>query len=168
MDKNERYTPLWLLPLILELFDGVIDTDPAAEPTNRMGDKNFYTIQNETFNHGWWCNVWLNPPYNPSGELIKWTMELLRQFESCEHIDQALYLVPAKTETRYFRLLEKYPVLFFNKRLKFDMPAEQNKPQQGAMFPSALFYLGPNVDKFDQVFGEYGRVYVRYEQQGRS
>lgn len=159
MDKNERYTPLWLKPLILELFDGVIDTDPAAEPTNRMGAKTFYT-QNG-LDCPWIGNVWLNPPYNPSGVLVDWTMELLRQYEN-ETVDQALYLIPAKVETAYFRLLSNYPVLFFNRRLKFDMPPEQGKPQQGAMFPSALFYLGPNVDKFAQVFGEYGRVYVQY------
>lgn len=75
------------------------------------------------------------------------------------HTGEGLYLVPSRTETAWWRRLQAWcdwsllwssPSL--GARLRFD------DGKNTAPFPSTVFYKGPNVGKFLDVFGPHGTM----------
>jgi hypothetical protein len=62
--------------------------------------------------------------------------------------DQAILLVPARTDTQWFAPLfnQRYALAFISGRLHF------NEADNGATFPSVLVYAGANVDRFYLIF----------------
>ncbi|MEM9067158.1 MAG: hypothetical protein AAGE52_01590 [Myxococcota bacterium] len=82
---------------------------------------------------------------------------------------EAIYLVPARTETKWWHsllatsdasLLWSSPTL--GSRVHFELP-DGTKPKGGAAFPSSVFYRGPNVERFREVFGPHGELIQRAE-----
>ncbi len=70
---------------------------------------------------------------------------------------QAVLLVNNATDTDWFQaLLRRYPVCFIDGRVKFYRLDIQKEPS--ARQGQAFFYAGPNVDRFQEVFGQFGVV----------
>jgi phage N-6-adenine-methyltransferase len=69
---NEWYTPLSVYEPLNREFN--FTTDAAAEPTNRLGCKVFFTKQQNGLESSKWVgNVWINPPYSdPVYPVYKW------------------------------------------------------------------------------------------------
>jgi hypothetical protein len=99
--------------------------------------------------------VFCNPPYGRG--IDRWLAKLATA-------DEALALVPARTDTRWFHAhaWTADAILFVERRLHFsgaDTPAP---------FPSALYYLAPkgkditsDLDSFRACFGHLGKVLVQ-------
>jgi hypothetical protein len=98
----------------------------------------------------WSGKVYMNPPYGT--EIKFWVEKLVNHFIHVD-IEQAIALLPARTDTKWFRKLSDYPVCFVNGRLKF------GDATNSAPFPSAIFALGISSNKFAQHFEHIGRIY---------
>ena len=66
-------------------------------------------------------------------------------------ISEAVALVPARVDTRWFARLDHYPQCHFRGRLRFNGAGT-------APFPSAVVYLGANVDGFVAAYRPFGRM----------
>lgn len=71
---------------------------------------------------------------------------------------EVVQLVPARFDTGWWRQLRAAAacVAVVRGRLRFIRPRRKRSP---ALFPSALFYLGPRSDEFEALFSELADVY---------
>lgn len=157
-DSDEWYTPGWVIEAATAVM-GQIDLDPAscelAQETVQAGL--YWTKRQDGCRVGWFGRVWLNPPYSAPGAFVD---KLIEEY-TAGNVKQACVLLNNATETRWFqRLLARFPVCFFNQRLAF---WRHDHEDVGARQGQALFYLGPDVEKFVEVFGEHGIVVKRLD-----
>lgn len=151
----EWYTPQEIARRIWRVM-GSIDLDPCSTviANTVIGASRFYEAAG--LEQDWTAStVYLNPPYG--NEISAWVERLLAAVNSHE-VKEAIALLPARTDTAWFRLLRDYPRCFLFGRLKFWTP---NGTINSAPFPSMMVYFGQDVSQFASVFGEVGDVYVR-------
>ena len=134
---------------------GGIDLDPCS---NNHGSPNvpaahYYTQDDDGLSQRWLGRVYMNPPY---GRAIGSWVEKLDGHHRMGDVPEAIALVPARTDTAWFRVLREYPVCFLAGRLRF------SGSSTGAPFPSGVFYLGLRLAAFAQQFTDIGDVYIRY------
>lgn len=161
----EWYTPAHIVERVEYLF-GRIDLDPCS---NAKGDaanvpaRVHFTRDDNGLAQSWRIDphtddygdeslavrVYMNPPYGD--EIGAWVDRLVRAYESGE-ITEGVALLPARVDTAWWRKLRAYAVCFVAGRLKFS-GAENSAP-----FPSAIVYLGSDVDGFNDAFSEIGEV----------
>lgn len=154
-DGDEWYTPAKYVEAA-RLVMGGIDLDPASciAANETVQAEAFYTQACNGLKCQWFGRVWLNPPYSETGDWIAHLADLYQR----GHIDEAIVLVNAKTEAGWFDLLwEVSPVVCLVRgRISF-IPGDGGKSQTGYM-GQAIGYLGPNTEKFREVFGQFGRL----------
>lgn len=93
--------------------------------------------------------VYVNPPYGRA--LGAWSEKIVAEAKKGTEM---IVLVPSRTDTRWFQRLfyECDRICFWKGRITFEgAPAP-------APFPSAVFYFGPRVDDFSEVFNDCGIV----------
>jgi len=156
-DSYEWFTPIEIIESA-RIVMGSINLDPAScEEANKIiNADNFYTKETDGLNIQWSKNIWLNPPYSMPHIKI-FTQKAMCEYEKGK-ISQALILVNNATDTNWFQSLFKYPVCFFDGRVKFWNP---NKNNLGARQGQAIFYLGNNTGNFINEFGKYGTLLCR-------
>ena len=146
---GDWYTPPEIVEAVRELF-GIIDLDPCSnshEAPNVPALVHF-TREDDGLSRPWFGRVYLNPPY---GKGIGPWIEKVREEHEAGRVTAAVVLVKAATDTRWFRVLsERYPRCEVAGRLKF------SGCKNPAPFPSVLFYLGDEVQRFADVFGRFG------------
>jgi phage N-6-adenine-methyltransferase len=163
-ESKEWYTPQKVIDATLAVLNQ-IDLDPCAEtvPYSRLYNipaSRHYTKVDDGLSKEWIGTVYMNPPYGD--EIPLWVAKLVEQHEQWGRVTQAIMLVPARTDTVWFRMLRDYPVCFVTGRLNFRTPADREQgPGQSSPFPSAIFALGVPRKLFLQVFGQLGDVYER-------
>lgn len=81
--------------------------------------------------------AYVNPPYS---QLLAWAKKAIDELTNGS-LDEAIFLIPARTDTKAFRLLAEgaYKIWFFPRRLKFWADGKPSKDT--APFPSALIWL---------------------------
>lgn len=148
----EHYTPTEIVRAVVRCM-GRIDLDPCSNPERNIVPATIhYTAKEDGLRQVWRGNVYMNPPY---GRVIKtWIEKMIEEYKR-GFVIQAIALVPARTDTEWFSLLEPYTVCFVRGRLKFSGDGNRS----AAPFPSAIAYLGDNDRKFADVFSEYGSIY---------
>lgn len=173
----EWYTPPWVLYLALACL-GRIDLDPCANPQKSVPAIRHYVgtagqdglllpwgEQVEDVVAGQLCTVWahpftvfLNPPW---GDIGAWAGRLEQEYLA-GHLSAALLLVPVRTERPWFQALHRWPVWFPNERIHYckEQPDGSLKEERGIAHASCLFYLGPDLDRFERAFGDRGQIYV--------
>jgi len=148
-NTGDWYTPPEIVEAVRELF-GIIDLDPCSnshEAPNVPALVHF-TREDDGLSRPWSGRVYLNPPY---GKGIGPWIEKVREEYEAGRVTAAVVLVKAATDTRWFRLLsERYPRCEVAGRLKF------SGCKAPAPFPSVLFYLGDEVQRFADVFARFG------------
>jgi len=157
MGKTDEWlTPPEVVDRVVELL-GEIDLDPCAETdvNPNVPAKAHVTKKNDGLNQMWWGRVFMNPPYGR--RIIEWVDHLLAEFRS-DPTMEAIALLPAKTDTIYFKLLRDYPRCFVDHRLSFDGNGCGRCP-----FPSMIVYLGPRTEEFASIFSGLGDIYVLKE-----
>ena len=160
-ESNEWYTPKRYIDAARALM-GKIDVDPAScEEANRIiKAEKFYTIDDSGLNHLWLDKVWLNPPYGltegKSNQEI-WSRELIDRYNAGE-VTEAVLLVNANTEAKWFQPLYEYLICFTDHRIRFySSDDEANQPTQG----NALVYFGMQRKRFIEIFSHFGVVVER-------
>lgn len=164
--SNEWYTPAKYIEAARVLMGG-IDLDPASsiEANRTVQAELYFTIHDDSLPLAWCkrdgtpARVWLNPPYgkraNHSNQKL-WSQKLIREY-SKGNISQAVLLVNAATDTKFFVPLWNYPICFTDHRIHFNSPAgtpSKRQPTHGSVF----VYFGPNVAAFADVFGQFGHI----------
>ena len=160
--SNEWYTPARYIEAARQVM-GSIDTDPASNPTanKTIRAATYYTIETNGLDKPWHGNVWLNPPYGREGGESNqdvWSARLIEQYQA-GITKQAVLLVNAVTDRRWFQPLWNYPICFTNHRISFyDPQGEYGQPTHG----NALVYLGGHIERFASVFSQFGVIAVRW------
>lgn len=158
--SNEWYTPAEYVNAAREVM-GAIDLDPAS---NALANETvqadyFYTEADDGLAQEWRGRVFLNPPYGVTDGKSNagvWARKLIAEYDA-GHVNEAVLLVNANTERKWFAPLWNFPICFTSDRIKFYTPDGIGaQPIDG----NALVYLGANVRGFADVFRQFGPVVV--------
>jgi len=146
--NGDWQTPPEVIERVIAVL-GAIDLDPCSnshDDPNVPAAKHF-TEEDDGLAQEWRGRVYMNPPY---GRVIgKWVEKLVEEFEA-GRVTQAIALVPARTDTRWFKRFRAFPRCFVQGRLKFVGAAA------GAPFPSAIIGVGVSVEALAEGFGDIG------------
>lgn len=144
---SEWTTPSDIIENVLAVL-GVIDVDPCSDEANTVPASLHFHERENGLEELWKGRIYMNPPY---GNVIQsWVEKLIAEYE-CGNVAEAMALVPARTDTDWFRMLWLFPICFIYHRLKF------GDGENSAPFPSCMAYLGKNVDRFKEVFQFVGQ-----------
>lgn len=152
----EHYTPRHVLDAVIGCI-GEIELDPCSNSKEEpnVPAKRHFTLEDDGLSLDWKAEtLFMNPPY---GKKIEPWIEKLVSSHRSGSVVSALALVPARTDTQWFKRLRDYPVCFVEGRITF-VGNEDPAP-----FPSAIFYLGDRRDKFFQAFQQLGDIWERIE-----
>lgn len=158
----EYYTPIKIVEAAREVM-GSIDLDPASseQANERIKAERIYTkdlgvyrTSIGSFNRGWHGNIWLNHPFSRKENKL-WITKLIREYQN-NHITQACCITYAATSEIWFQPLLHYPQCFLSPRTNYYLPDGSLK--KGVTKGSVVTYLGSNVEKFNDVFSEFGVV----------
>ncbi len=157
----EWYTPVEYIKAARNVMNGTIELDPAScEIANHIVQATrYYDVKMNGLLQSWQArSLWLNPPYgrgdaNRSNQEI-WTCKLIAEYEA-GNVEEAILLVNAATDTGWFQRLWAYPICFVVYRINFYSPSgETGGPTHGSVF----VYFGEHVERFREVFSQFGRV----------
>jgi ParB family chromosome partitioning protein len=163
--SNEWYTPSYIIEAAREIM-GSIDLDPAScNAANQIVKATtFYTEQEDGLSRPWFGNVWCNPPFTAMTScpmpMFTWGRKLVEEYQK-GHVEQAILLVMACIKQKWFHTLwsmEDYPVCFSRKRIYFHRPGGALQELRES---TCLIYLGPNQQKFIDVFSQFGTIAKR-------
>ena len=148
-------TPPEFVGDVLKYF-GTLDLDPCCndEDNPNVPARKVYTEKTNGLAHEWIADsVFMNHPYSNSKE---WVPYAVSQYE-LGHAKEMILLIKLDVSTKWWRSVSQYSWIAINKRLKF------GDGKGAAPFQSAIIYLGKNLDRFNDVFGKYGTLYVPHE-----
>ena len=151
-ESDQWNTPKLVLERAVAML-GTIDLDPCSNDarTPNVPAAQHYTLKDDGLSREWKGRVFLNPPYGRT--IGEWTGRLNESYRT-QSVSEALALVPARTDARWFTELRPYHRCFIRGRLKF------GDATNSAPFPSAVFYLGPRAEQFAETFADIGDVYA--------
>lgn len=148
----EWYTPGRIIDRVVDVF-GHIDLDPCSnsnDPTQaNVPALNYWTQADDGLTQLWHGKVYMNPPYGD--EIGAWVERMIKAYQTGE-VYEAIALLPARTDTAWFQPLFDYTICFVRGRLKF------SGSENSAPFPSAVVYLGADVESFTDWFSDTGRI----------
>lgn len=152
----EHYTPAKIVDLVVACF-GAIDLDPCSNSheTPAVPARGHFTAADDGLTREWHGRIYMNPPYGHR-VIDPWIDKLVTEY-TAGRITEAIALVPARTDTQWFRALRDYPRCFVTGRLRFV------GSRHSAPFPSALVYLGADRGRFCRTFAGLGDVWQRIE-----
>jgi transcriptional regulator with XRE-family HTH domain len=162
-ETDEWYTPKEIIESVLKVFGGQIDVDPCSNSSTDpiIPAELHFTKEDNGLSKPWVGKIYMNPPYGR--EIKDWVLKLIEEKEK-GNIEEAIALVPARTDTEWFTAFDPHPWCAVKGRLKFsDNP-------NSAPFPSAIFYLGRDEDlegleRFFREFCKHGIIYQTIQQQ---
>lgn len=149
----EWNTPHHIIKPVLKILR-TVDLDPCSNSMTfpNIPAEKHYTRAENGLTKTWEGRVYMNPPYGR--EIIDWVKKLHSEYRA-NHVVEAVALLPARTDTAWFRLLRDYPKCFIHGRLRF------GDAVHSAPFPSVIVYFGRKRARFQQVFSDLGDVYIR-------
>lgn len=152
----EWFTPPHIVEAVREVFDGSINLDPASnlEANKIIRAEKFFTIEDDALSHEWHGKIFLNPPYSRS--LLPRFVQKLRAERIMQHVDEAIVLTNAATETEWFEQLAAIATgfCFPRGRIKFIRPDGTASDQP--TFGQVVTYVGCRNEKFFDVFKDFG------------
>ena len=159
--SQEWHTPEEYAEAVREVL-GDIDLDPASSETANevIRAERFYCAEDDGLTRPWGGRVFLNPPYgrdqHGDSSQAKWSEKLVTEYRE-GNVEAAILLVNQATYCQWFEDLWSFPICFPRRRLKFRGPGRKDN-NQPAKIGSVCVYLGPDADRFVQVFKKFGRV----------
>jgi DNA N-6-adenine-methyltransferase Dam len=129
---------------------GAIDLDPASHVVAQRTVRatRFYTRHDGGLAQPWHGRIWLNPPYTQP--LIAQFIDKLVVEVSASRVTEAIMLTHNYTDTSWFHAAAAHAG-----RIRFsDIDGYECTPTQG----QAFFYFGPQLDRFAEVFRQFGLV----------
>jgi ParB family chromosome partitioning protein len=161
--ETEWYTPTPILEAAYEVMGG-IDLDPASSDAQQtqttVKASQYFTIVDNGLERPWRGRVWLNPPY-ARGWIDVFVAKMVASYRSGE-MQTGIMLTNSATETNWWQTAANAcdAMCFHKGRVRF-FKVMENKLTTGASAPShphTLFYFGPDIARFVQVFGRLGLV----------
>ena len=155
----EWYTPAEYIKAAREVMTS-IELDPAScEIANRVvRATKYYDVKTNGLLQPWQArSLWLNPPYGRTDSRSNqeiWSCKLIAEHEA-ENVEEAILLVNAATDTEWFHRLWTYSICFVKQRINFYSPEGDTG---GPTHASAFVYFGTHVERFREVFSQFGRV----------
>lgn len=145
--SDEWNTPSEIVALAEKVL-GRIDLDPCCnDGTPNVPAKSVFRRSDNGLAHEWKGAVYMNPPY---GDAVgAWAEKLVSEYKA-GRTKQAIALVAARVDTKWFYKFSPFTICFISGRLKF------GGSDNSATFPSAAIYIGPGRDKFLKVFSDVG------------
>lgn len=139
---------------------GEIELDVASHANaNRVVKaEKFFTIHDEALHIPWTARtVWMNPPYSLSRAF---TQKLVKHHEAGSVGEAVAFLSARSVGDRWFHDQDvwRYPLCFRKGRAQFDGPDGKGS---SAQFGHMWLYLGPQVDRFQELFSPLGAVVVK-------
>lgn len=158
--NNEWYTPHKYIEAAREVMGG-IDLDPAscALANETVQAKQYYTKEDNGLMQPWYGHVWMNPPFgktnNGNSNLISFLRKLIICYQNGQ-IQCAVALAPSNIDASWFQWLWEYPICFTDHEVDFYETIPHKR--RAHIFGTIFVYLGPNEDRFIEVFSRFGRV----------
>lgn len=152
----EWFTPIHVLDRVQRVL-GVIDLDPCSDMAHSVPAVRSFVKDDDGLSQEWGTidapsRVFLNPPYGRGSVMPRWIDKMWQEYHS-GRVVEVIALIPARTETAWFRTLwQAKAICFWYGRIQFGT-STINAP-----LPSALVYLGCQPWKFAAVFGDAGKV----------
>jgi hypothetical protein len=150
---------------------GEIDLDPASceEANKTVKAKLFYTKEQNGLLQHWTGRIWMNPPYgrtaNQQGKGLStirlFTDKLVQSYEGGE-VSAAIVLATAEINAKWFQPLWAYPICIPNHRVNFMVSNIPKSRKYSQMFGTVFVYLGPDEQKFAEVFCRFGHIIKRF------
>jgi len=155
----EYYTPSFIIEAAREVM-GFITLDPfsSVKANETVRASVFMDKYTNSLEKDWIGNVWMNHPF--SREMNKKCIEKLVKEYQEERTKQACCITYAATSEKWFQPLHKFPQCYLTPRTNYYLPDGTKK--KGVTKGSVVTYLGPNIDKFAEVFSKYGEVKIPY------
>lgn len=164
MSTDEWYTKPKYIEAAREVMGG-IDLDPAscAAANEIVKATHYYTKQQNGLEQPWYGRVWLNPPYGRSSRMqgqhrstMGLFIERLLKSYAARDITQAIVLTTSEVNAKWFYPFLQFLICIPDHRVNFIVPVQCNKYSHG--FGTCFTYLGPNEQKFIDVFSQFGHV----------
>lgn len=135
---------------------GRISLDPASshEHNRLVQAERIYAAEDNGLDQDWRGDfVWLNPPFgkvrNKSVKAM-WFEKAVEEYLA-GNIDEAVVLLPAALDSKWFTQVKVWPRVDLHLRLRF-----RGATGPGAQTPICLVYLGGQVDDFFAYFRAHG------------
>jgi hypothetical protein len=158
----EWYTPSVYVDAAREVLGG-IDLDPASSATANatVRAQAFFDATADGLARPWSGRVYMNPPYGR--DCPKFVARLL-DAHAAGQVPAAIALLSAySVDTGWFQPLYDHLLCFVAGRISFDSPVyDHDRPSSGSVF----VYLGPDRERFVDVFGRFGAVLERRHRNG--
>jgi len=156
----EWYTPAEYVDAAREVM-GKIDLDPGSceEANKTVKAAKIYTEETDGLAEGnkWKGRLWLNPPYGRlAGQFVS---RLMREVEAENVKEFCILLNSYSSDTQWWQPLWDYTLSFPSKRINFT--SGESETESGSTHGSAIIYMGPNRDKFIEVFSRFGVIVER-------
>jgi phage N-6-adenine-methyltransferase len=146
-ESAEWSTPPQIISRVERVL-GCIDLDPCSSVERTISATRVFNRDDDGLRQEWRGLVFMNPPYDDG--ISKWVEKLLAEY-TADRTKQAIALIPARTETQWFRLLRDHMVCFITESAATMLP-----------FPCAAVYMGPQMAVFEEEFQNIGDVWVRW------
>ena len=166
MSTNEWYTRPKYIEAAREVM-GSIELDPASCATANaiVKAERYFTKEQNGILQEWRArSLWLNPPYGRSAKMVGLHQSSIKLFvDKCldayrrGDVLQAIILATTEVNAKWFYPLWQYPICIPDHRVNFIVP-EQQKNKYSQMFGTCFAYLGPNDDRFAEIFSQFGHV----------
>ena len=154
--KDDEYgTPSEYVEAAREVM-GEIDLDPAtSELFNQIVQAaQIFTEQDDGLAQEWHGRVFLNPPYSKAaGGAGQWLEKLIAEYEA-NRVTEAVFLANAVTGEQWFQPVWQYARCFTRRINFYTEQGDTDSQRQGSVF----VYLGPNVERFEEIFSDLGHV----------
>jgi DNA N-6-adenine-methyltransferase (Dam) len=155
----EWYTPSKYIESAREVM-GSIDLDPASSQlaNETVKASKYFTIDDDGLSQEWHGNVWLNPPYGKGSGLF--TTKLIEEYQAGRVKSAVLLLNAYGFCEKWFQQIWDYTFCFTDHRIDFYSPQmKAGGPSNGNLF----VYIGPNPERFKEVFRQYGHIVIVWE-----
>jgi hypothetical protein len=148
---DDWFTPPHVIARVVAVL-GSIDLDPCSDDARTVPAAVHYDRRIDGLAGPWHGKVFCNPPYGRGSVIPRW-LEKFAGERDCGRMHEGILLVPARTETEWFRILWGADALcFWHGRIQFGT-SKVNAP-----FPSVLGYFGKNRTRFMAEFCDAGKV----------
>jgi len=157
-------TPQKYVNAINEMFDGDIELDPCSGDCSILNAKiEFILPKNDGLIEEWnYRTIYINPPYGADrerGTTIKDWLKKCYEANKKYH-SEILALVPVATNTGHWKQYvfgrASAMCFLYDTRLKFLIEGSTNN--KGAPMSCCMIYWGIYVEKFENIFMEFGAV----------
>lgn len=156
----EYYTPAKIIEAARTVMGG-IDLDPAScEDAQRTVKASvFYSELDDGLSQEWLGRIWCNPPYSKTAGRSNqelWANRLLNEHKA-GNVTEAHILVKSALGYKWFEdLWDRLPACLVRERLSFTK--SDGNTDGESKHGTTIFYLGPNLEKFIEVFSLFGRI----------